>query len=275
VTIANNTISSVGTSNSYGNDLMIYGNSITVEGNDLSGSRNDAIDLWGDRHTYRGNRIHDISNSVGNHNDAFQTWTGTNDGAEGRPVTNLVIERNRVENITGSNAHCVMASGPGHYNWTMRDNLFRNIGDQCMILGTSTNGTQGIQNIRVGGNTFVAAGARNTIEFNLNDTGTLAGNIFFDCKGWGGTSPYRVASTASITRDYDLSGGTSPRVSEAHGINADPRFVNAAGGDFHLAAGSPAIDASDNGALIGPARLVDLDGAPTVGRVDIGAYEYR
>lgn len=44
-------------------------------------------------------------------------------------------------------------------------------------------------------------------------------------------------------------------------LSADPRFVNPAGGDFHLAAGSPCVDA-------GASSAVDADGTPA----DLGAY---
>ena len=56
--------------------------------------------------------------------------------------------------------------------------------------------------------------------------------------------------------------------------NADPRFVNAAGGDFHLAAGSPAIDAGTSESIT-RGYTKDLDGntAPNGSAVDIGAYE--
>jgi len=231
--------------------------------------------MWGDGHIYRHNRIHDIVNTIGNHNDAFQTWTGTNDGAEGHPVTHLLIERNTVENIGGSNAHCLMAEGPGHSDWTIQSNVFRNIGDQCLILGKNGNGNQGIQAIKTAYNSFIAAGANNTIEFNLTSSGTLASNVFYNCKGYSTRPPYYVAASASVTRDYNLSGGTSPKISEAHGKNADPMFADPGLGNFHLKAGSPAVNAGDNGALVNPIRSVDLDGTPTQAVGDIGAYEYR
>lgn len=65
------------------------------------------------------------------------------------------------------------------------------------------------------------------------------------------------------------------------GTNAfgDPRFADAAGGDYHLQAGSPALDRG-NAALLAPGEL-DLDGlarslAATCGATvlpDLGAYE--
>ena len=57
--------------------------------------------------------------------------------------------------------------------------------------------------------------------------------------------------------------------------NVDPLFVNPAGGDYRLQAGSPAIDAGDNRAPALP--LTDLDGNGRINNlvVDTGAYEYQ
>jgi hypothetical protein len=57
-------------------------------------------------------------------------------------------------------------------------------------------------------------------------------------------------------------------------ISADPLFVDPAGTDFHLAAGSPSIDAGDNAAPELPA--VDIDGDQRIfnGRVDQGVDEF-
>ena len=64
-------------------------------------------------------------------------------------------------------------------------------------------------------------------------------------------------------------------------ISLDPQFVNAAGGDYHLQATSPAIDAGDNGAPNLPRQ--DYDGNPRVvdgnndctDTVDMGVYELQ
>ena len=57
-------------------------------------------------------------------------------------------------------------------------------------------------------------------------------------------------------------------------IDDDPVFVDAAGGNLRLSAGSPCIDAGDNVA-VPPGLTTDLDGKPRIshGTVDMGAYE--
>lgn len=56
-------------------------------------------------------------------------------------------------------------------------------------------------------------------------------------------------------------------------ITGDPRFKDAANGDFHLNPGSAAIDTANPGDVF---TGHDLDGTPRAqgGRSDIGAFEY-
>lgn len=78
-----------------------------------------------------------------------------------------------------------------------------------------------------------------------------------------------------------LFGGTCTDKTGSFGnISADPKFVSPSSFDFHLASGSPAIDAGNNSAAYIPAK--DLDGNPrqldSSGKlypiVDIGTYEF-
>ena len=67
---------------------------------------------------------------------------------------------------------------------------------------------------------------------------------------------------------------TVPAASGTGNIENDPKLVNASGGDYHLSATSPCINAGTNETWI--IGAVDLDGRPRIiaNSVDIGAYEY-
>jgi hypothetical protein len=86
-------------------------------------------------------------------------------------------------------------------------------------------------------------------------------------------------NNAAISATTNVLWNTAPGGSEicseiirSTGVFAsDPKFVNAASGDYHLQSGSPAVNAGTNAG----APPTDKDGTPRpqAGRVDIGAYE--
>ena len=96
-----------------------------------------------------------------------------------------------------------------------------------------------------------------------------------------------ASARADLTVQYDdlhATGGSGPdpgTLTVDHNIDVDPHFVDPDHGDYHLFAGSPAIDAGgpcDNLCaslhdLAGGATAVDGNGDGSVVR-DIGAYEY-
>ncbi|HEY3268459.1 MAG TPA: right-handed parallel beta-helix repeat-containing protein [Armatimonadota bacterium] len=81
------------------------------------------------------------------------------------------------------------------------------------------------------------------------------------------------ASAVPGARAYEYGGGLPDLTGSFGNIAAVPAFANASAGDYRLQAGSPGIDAGDDGAFAWP---TDLDGKPrTIGeRTDIGAFEY-
>jgi hypothetical protein len=88
-----------------------------------------------------------------------------------------------------------------------------------------------------------------------------------------------ISQTGGILNaDYDLFFTATPTQTAggtlnwgSHNLNANPRFVNPAAGDYRLAAGSPAIDAAVNVGV-----MTNLDGVtrPQGDGYDIGAYEF-
>jgi len=75
----------------------------------------------------------------------------------------------------------------------------------------------------------------------------------------------------SVTLEYNLIYGSNVDYGDFPVIG-NPGFISASSGDFHLTAGSPAID---NGTSV-DAPIIDFDGVirPSGDEYDIGAYEY-
>jgi thioredoxin len=93
-----------------------------------------------------------------------------------------------------------------------------------------------------------------------------------NCILWG-NAPDQITTFGSLEANVTYSDVQGGHAGEGN-IDADPLFVDAANGDYHLQASSPCIDAGDNSAI--PAGvIVDLDGNPCIinSIVDMGAYE--
>jgi Ca2+-binding RTX toxin-like protein len=86
---------------------------------------------------------------------------------------------------------------------------------------------------------------------------------------WANNVTYNgTAGQASVKTD---GGNAMPSAANGNQLGVDPKFVGAANGDFHLGAGSVAIDHGTNKYGL---DTVDLDGhIRVVGTVDAGAYE--
>jgi hypothetical protein len=106
--------------------------------------------------------------------------------------------------------------------------------------------------------------------------------VMSNCILWDQDAIYNEGGSVTFARN-DIKGGFG-----GNNINAAPCFVDVAEGDFRLAAGSPCIDAGNNGAvpsgittdLGGMSRFYDdlstVDtGAGSAPIVDMGAYEYN
>ena len=196
-----------------------------------------------------------------------------------------VVDRNITHDNQDSGIECY----PGANNTLIYDNV------------SYDNGDHGIDNLTATGEVIVGNTVFGNVTAGINVEGgstgaTIADNISVD-NGIGSPrthSDIRVeqGSTAGTTMDYDLVDLTTPDTlliwnsvsysslsafqaatgQEAHGIDADPRWRAPGAGDFHLTAGSPAIDSANSGVAGEPDT--DVDGNPRAddpGTADTGA----
>jgi hypothetical protein len=128
------------------------------------------------------------------------------------------------------------------------------------INGSSPNGSITLMNLTVAGNSVsidpILAG---------NGTWTVTNSIV-----WGNTTPGDMLGLGTLSVSHsDVEGGWTG----TGNIQADPQFVDASSGDYHLQAWSPCID---SGTADG-APDHDLDGVirPQNAGYDMGAYEFE
>ena len=216
-------------------------------------------------------------------------------------ITNCILTGNTGDSGGGGGIYCAMCFTT-ITNCTISGNtaigdgggVYTEGGDptitNCMITGNTTDSNGGgvyssysnptISNCTITGNT---AGTAAGVYFHGESTPTITNSIL-----WGnGTEEIYVDASSTLVVSYsDVQGGW-PGMGN---IDADPRFVEPASGDFHCLHGSPAIDSADNTA-VPPGVTTDLDGnvrfqddpsMPDTGNpdgvnpiVDMGAYEFQ
>jgi hypothetical protein len=169
---------------------------------------------------------------------------------------NVIRDSNGVSEQAGTIAHVVFAYNLGVHN-----------GGFATLQNGSGNAFQDVQFlnntiVEDSGTIFWFAG-NGTSEFTFrNNLASLGGGKVF----------IRPGAAGHDHNVFGLTGGANVGVTaDATETLASPAFVNAAGGDYRLTAGSPAIDKG-----VANAFAVDLDGKPVpLGSApDVGAYEY-
>ena len=145
-------------------------------------------------------------------------------------------------------------------------------GNQANASGAAirlTNGQSTLRHVTIAHPTQGASPAISVISGTVNITDTIIANYTIG-----------ISQTDGIlSADYDLFFTTTPTQTSGgtmswglHNLNANPQFVNPATGDYHLAAGSPAIDAGTDAGV-----TADIDGVarPQGKGYDMGAYEFK
>jgi hypothetical protein len=138
----------------------------------------------------------------------------------------------------------------------------------CVNVGSGATGT-----VRIRNNTMQDCGARKSADSGAITSGSpieFSNNIVSLTAGENYVGPNTNAGLISSQSNL-FTGGNVATAGPLASVKADPKFVNPAGGDFHLQAGSPAIDKGTTNTL-----RTDRDGTPRPmgAAFDIGAYEY-
>ena len=262
---------------------------LTIEGNHFDGvsfgvelQPATSGDRWIDS-TATGDQIVDTRISRNFFDESWNPiWMGTlafGDLASGNVMTGTVIDGNvfnmgsRQSGITLT-AGAFNASGNSIDDTQIVDNLL--VGDQPWIFlsgggedNASDNHVSGVEiaNDTVVSNTTSPA-LWSSSTYGSGTGNTVTGLDVVNTIFWGPGLPFNGDIT---TGNVEFSATKQPGFAGANGnISADPQFVDAAGGDYHLAASSPAIDAGTSAS----APAFDLDGGARIGLPDIGAYEF-
>lgn len=178
-----------------------------------------------------------------------------------------VVYRNRIGGLflggyddqRGSTEDCFIHHNTFFENDTRRDGN----GEVCLQHFVTSNAithnvfTAGRQSLLIGNATLTNSG--NALDYNL----------YFARAGTDGSDWQWLSATHTSFAAYRTATGN-----DAHSLFADPLFLNVRKLDFHLAGGSPAIDAGDSG-FIPASGETDLDGSSRIrgSVVDIGADE--
>jgi hypothetical protein len=276
-----------GQNNRSADGIRIAASFVRIEGFEIKGVWHDAISPSSGVSDLQiaGNHIHD----VGRHCEARSIGLS----AIGVDNDNVVIEGNLIHDIgrygPGENG----CSPPNEYwqnhdhgvylqsgnNVVIRNNVFYNIVHGWSVHRYSGRGGN-VDRLMIVNNTFCCGNPSKAGEIIIaNDIShaLIANNIFYQpttagVSFYGGVMRDDTVAN-NLTSNAPVSTGTPPGVTFVNNLDRmDPLLVNPPGFDFHLRAGSPAIDAG----LKLPAVPTDFDGKtrPRGAGWDIGAFEF-
>jgi len=167
-----------------------------------------------------------------------------------------------VQNVIVNNISLGGGSGAGVYVSPASDSTQTMVISNTIVANSAFDNTSGVdvggfgQHVTFTNNIIVAASGQNAVT----------------C-----SSPYSsISPVLSYNDAFAVSGaawvGICDTTTNPGNLSADPLFLSAVNGDFHVQLGSPAIDAGDSSASNLP--VTDFDGNPRIAaNIDLGAYE--
>jgi parallel beta-helix repeat protein len=311
--------SSYGISVQYSSNITITGNHVSYSGQPVSGQTAAGIYVKSTNDSRIANNVSDHNTDGGiyvHSGSTRDTIAGNKTFANARGYTRAapgIDVRSSGNTVEANISHNNEDSGIQFYNGggaaIVRNNVCYHNGDHGIDNLNSPN--QVIVANTVYGNTTAGINVEGTPGTAASSGATLANNISVDNAltntfGQKGNIRVDVNSVPGTTINYDqvflTSSGTmfnwngktysslaalvAATGQEGRGIQADPQWTAAASGDFHLLAGSPAIDSANSGVVGQPA--VDIEGNSRVDDPatantgtgprkydDRGAYEFQ
>jgi parallel beta-helix repeat protein len=274
-----------------GGGIYLKSSSPTVSNNIITGNNiipaynpGSGISCWSSssptitNNTITGNRggigggiyVNQSSPTISHNNITGNVTGGGSGGIEIRGLSSPIIDSNNISGNSGPNP------SPEIELWDSDTIPFGK--PPALIINNKIKGRLGLLNYQSSStlinNTFIGTGSVDSIGFQCMSPIRFPSTIIFTNNIlWGFANNYKniCAPDSSISVTYSCIG--APFLGGTN-IADDPKFVDAAGGDYHLRPDSPCIDMGSNAAV--PSWLTtDLDGNPRIGNgtVDIGAYE--
>src|SRR5215472_1231183 len=263
------------------------GDYVSIDGFEIDGSGSPASWRFGfysdaSHGTFQNNKVHDIltdptafaaasAHGSGGAGAEFDDWYGAVDA---KMIGNVVYNIGPADK-TSSLVHGIYESTPGD----VMNNVVYNTAGVGIHLWHAAHNINIVNNTvdhaRDGG-ILVGSGDHGATS-TTGDYVTVENNIVTNAGGAGGIAEQ---GTTGIHNTYvdNLLYNDSSNISLQNGLTAsgtiiaDPKFVDPGAHDYHLAAGSPAIDAgTSNGA---PTTDYDGNARPQGAADDIGAYEF-
>jgi len=273
--------------------ITITGNRVTSAGTPAEGQIAQGIDLSSTNDSTVSGNVTDHNSEAGiqlssgsTRNQVVGNDSSANDRGYVRAAPGIDV-RAPGNSVIGNRAHDNSDTGIQSYSGAGNTLVANNL--------AWGNGDHGIDNLNAAGQRIIGNTVYDNVTAGINVEGsstraTIANNVSVD-NGYNiGQDPQRTKgnirvdsnSTSGTTANYNLVYLSTPYVmyvwgsgsysslaafkaatgQEANGIQADPRFVNAGAGDFHLGAGSPATDSANSG--VSGQQSSDADGNPRV-----------